>query len=269
MPCAAGCGRLLWRGSTSLPEGRATCRPCRAAAEWKHGTRAGYRTNGCRCDECREWKNAEARDLRAKRRAEDRVYKRKSRWAGKPRTCEQCGEQFATTRNAQRFCSLRCNGRAQRRQHSTELVHVGPKVIAAPPTPVTVVTLPKWWGVIIQGPCGWCGDAFTATSGSARYCSDRCSKSAGLARRGKFKIAPRIRRAIYERDNFTCQLCMEPVDIDADPWSDWYPSLDHVIPQSHVLIPDHSLANLRTAHRWCNAVRGDGTWHADFFEGVA
>lgn len=30
LPCAV-CGRMLWRGRTSLPEGQATCRPCRAA----------------------------------------------------------------------------------------------------------------------------------------------------------------------------------------------------------------------------------------------
>lgn len=31
LPCAGDCGKLLWRGSTSLPEGEAMCRPCRAA----------------------------------------------------------------------------------------------------------------------------------------------------------------------------------------------------------------------------------------------
>lgn len=31
LPCAT-CGKLLWRGNTSLPEGEATCRSCREAA---------------------------------------------------------------------------------------------------------------------------------------------------------------------------------------------------------------------------------------------
>lgn len=29
VPCAGGCGRILWSGSSSLPEGQATCRSCR------------------------------------------------------------------------------------------------------------------------------------------------------------------------------------------------------------------------------------------------
>jgi 5-methylcytosine-specific restriction endonuclease McrA len=34
-------------------------------------------------------------------------------------------------------------------------------------------------------------------------------------------------------------------------------TLDHIIPQSHMLIPDHSDRNLRLAHRSCNSARGD------------
>jgi 5-methylcytosine-specific restriction endonuclease McrA len=70
-------------------------------------------------------------------------------------------------------------------------------------------------------------------------------------------IAPKVRRSIYDRDNWTCQLCKEPIDRDAH-WNDNYaPSLDHIIPQSHMLIPDHSPSNLRTSHRVCNSLRGD------------
>jgi hypothetical protein len=41
--------------------------------------------------------------------------------------------------------------------------------------------------------------------------------------------------------------------------SDYAASLDHIIPQSMQLIPDHSPSNLRLVHRWCNSARGDGT----------
>lgn len=53
LPCA-DCGKLMWRGTTSLPEGRARCQPCRRS-DWQHGSRKGYRDNGCRCEECRGW----------------------------------------------------------------------------------------------------------------------------------------------------------------------------------------------------------------------
>ena len=63
--------------------------------------------------------------------------------------------------------------------------------------------------------------------------------------------------AIYERDGWLCQLCGEPVDIDADlQRDDAAPSLDHIIPRSLQTVPDHSDDNLRLAHRGCNARRG-------------
>ena len=72
-----------------------------------------------------------------------------------------------------------------------------------------------------------------------------------------FSIDPSVRYAIYDRDKWVCQLCMEPVDptlVSPDPWS---ASLDHIECQSWVLVPDHSPANLRLAHRWCNSARND------------
>jgi hypothetical protein len=33
IPCAGGCGRMLWRGPGSLPPGEATCRDCRRVAK--------------------------------------------------------------------------------------------------------------------------------------------------------------------------------------------------------------------------------------------
>ena len=109
--------------------------------------------------------------------------------------------------------------------------------------------------------CDQCGAEFTCLAfKSTRYCSRTC---VGLSqrfniKRGSFSISRARRLAIYERDGWNCQICGEPTDPDADPvGGDWYPTLDHIVPQSHMLFPDHSDANLRTAHRWCNTVRGD------------
>lgn len=35
-PCAGGCGKLLWSGKSSLPEGKRKCRGCRAAPVGEH-----------------------------------------------------------------------------------------------------------------------------------------------------------------------------------------------------------------------------------------
>lgn len=93
------------------------------------------------------------------------------------------------------------------------------------------------------------------------YCSKRCAKNASNNRRGRFVIPAKRRLAIYERDGWVCQLCREPVDPDATDI--WRPTLDHIAPQSHQLIPDHSDANLRLAHMWCNSVRGDESHYTE------
>ena len=69
-------------------------------------------------------------------------------------------------------------------------------------------------------------------------------------------ISPKIRHSLYARDNWTCQLCNKAIDRDAHWNSDYAPSLDHIIPKSTMLVPDHTPANLRTAHRLCNSLRG-------------
>ena len=72
-----------------------------------------------------------------------------------------------------------------------------------------------------------------------------------------FEPSTARRLRLYERDDWTCAICHEPTShtyTATDPWS---PTLDHIEPQSHALIPDHSDANLRTAHALCNAMRGD------------
>lgn len=72
----------------------------------------------------------------------------------------------------------------------------------------------------------------------------------------KFYASPERRRAIYERDSWTCQLCMEPVDPDAPHRDKWSATLDHIIPRS--LGGSNDDENLRLAHLVCNSIRGNG-----------
>lgn len=259
----------------------ATCEACKGAVtrrgrgraprfcdECVHGTDCGrdwHRARGVpTCDPCRfAWNAVSSKRVSAARVAGWRPPSRTTYAL----TCESCEAEFRCEERKQRFCSRRCFGRASRKVQSTELVIRARVRADAPPTPTTIVTTPKWWAVLVAGPCAWCGTNFVGVGSTTLYCSDRCIRQRTEMARGKrFQISPIVRRAIYERDNWTCQLCKSAVDPAADPWSDWYPSLDHIVPQSRMLIPDHSPANLRTAHRWCNAVRGDGTYHADLFE---
>ncbi len=69
VPCIR-CGRLVPTYPDSAPAGRRRCGRCVTAdaARWEHGTRTGYRREGCRCDECRAWAAAGARKYRAEYR---------------------------------------------------------------------------------------------------------------------------------------------------------------------------------------------------------
>lgn len=83
-------------------------------------------------------------------------------------------------------------------------------------------------------------------------------KRTGLWRRGTW-IAEEERRAIYERDDWTCQLCKAPVDEGLPHGDPMEATLDHIVPLSTVLLPDHSPENLRLTHRVCNQRRGNRT----------
>lgn len=220
------------------------------------------------CDLCRTAWNEVCRERQRSARERGWVRSRTSLARG---VCGYCASVFHADSRQQLFCSRSCFMLHRNRGMSAEAYRAHQQLVvrvavAPRSAPVTIVTLPKWWGVIISGPCAWCGENFTSTGSGARYCSSRCGRNAAKSARGeRFQPSPTLRRLIYERDGWVCQLCLDPVDPDSDPQSDWHPSLDHVVPQSHTLIPDHSAANLRTAHRWCNAVRGDGRYHSDLF----
>ena len=74
-------------------------------------------------------------------------------------------------------------------------------------------------------------------------------------------ISRSVRRAVYARDEWTCQLCLDPVDRDASGRESWGATLDHIIPWS--LGGSDKPENLRLAHLWCNVTRGDGSHYAD------
>ena len=115
--------------------------------------------------------------------------------------------------------------------------------------------------IFVAGPCGECGTYFMGEGRAARYCSDRCLRRARIRahrqRRGKFAISTAARLAIYERDAWTCQLCMEHVDPELHYLDDMAATLDHIECQSWSLIPNHQPSNLRLTHRRCNTERGD------------
>lgn len=149
-----------------------------------------------------------------------------------------------------------------------QLVHIGPPTWTDLPTrhPARRPERKRadWWSHLVQGPCAWCGEQFTAKAVTGarqpEFCSKKCMSAAQKARRGRFDIPPPRRRAIYDRDEWTCQLCGDPVE-DGLSFADlWAATLDHIIPRSRGGSDDDN--NLQLAHRWCNSVKGDESHHA-------
>lgn len=59
---------------------------------------------------------------------------------------------------------------------------------------------------------------------------------------------------LYMRDQGVCQICGRHIDFDCDSNSDYYPSIDHIIPISKG--GEHQWDNVQLACRVCNTLKG-------------
>lgn len=254
------CNLPMQKAKTSKPQGEASHHKCRDS----HGA-YGYR-KGCRCDKCKAGHNASCLEYAKMRHAADGVslsaqWRRAQRGVASLVTveCVICSKPLGYVRTDQverpmhKACKATAPNWIRRGTPSPRVEAFNRKIERA--------ALGTTGGkrVFTAGNCGWCGEYFIRAQ--AKWCSSKCKESSRFALKSiaSFKISPKARIAIYERDGWTCQLCQHPVDRELHYLNAWAASLDHVIPQSHQLIPDHSPAALRLAHRWCNSARGDGT----------
>ncbi len=223
----------------------------------QHGTYSAYKKRGCRCDACRAANAATHRDYRERRREAGTPYRAPGRQRQPQVQCADCDAMIHPGRCKPgrtprcKACSHEARRRLRRIRARAER-----KLAAAREG---IASNPRW--PFTNGACSHCGEVFTRR-GVTAYCSPACRRDARGGDVGNW-ISRRRRLAIYERDDWTCQLCLEPVDRESDPLDGRYPSLDHIVPQSLTLMPDHSTLNLRTAHRACNTARGaDMDWKA-------
>ena len=102
------------------------------------------------------------------------------------------------------------------------------------------------------------GDYYIQHPGQV-YCTQRCKRRSHAARReiverGAYvvDVSP---QAIYERDQWRCQLCQRKVARHKAVPHPMSPTLDHIIPLS--CGGTHEPANVHTAHFICNARKGN------------
>lgn len=267
IPCS-DCGLPTgWPQSSSAKAGPNP--RCRACSRAKCGSTAAYK-NGCRCSECRAAVAASANRQRrryvAKHGVPPELRYRKNKDLGY--SCAECGASVRGTGSAGKaadgliLCSEHRDAKRERDRARMRKRANFRKAIerAAEGTSGN----PNW--PFFQGSCRECGESFVRQGVPTPYCSPECNpRRRGNRREYRGWIRQSVRLSIYERDSWTCQLCLEPVDRDAIT-GDWMPTLDHVVPRSKGGSDDPS--NLRCCHAWCNSVRGDGTFNADFFDGA-
>lgn len=146
-------------------------------------------------------------------------------------TCRQCNEAFThlhTTGWHPKYCSPLCSGR----YHAATRIAEG-----------------RWalYNEARRGPGAQCADCGVQLRTGALRCMP-CNGD-------RPHIPDAVRRAVYERDLWECQLCDLPVDPAAKLPNLYSPSLDHVVPFS--LGGSDEESNLQMAHFICNARRQD------------
>ena len=237
-----------------------------------HGS-SGYRA-GCRCGVCREAERLRSIDYTRRRTARDGVSQftayamRKAEAEGRvyvPESermvpCAVCGEAVLKRVYSSDAPSMHRACRSSLPNWRRRPGGVSParrRFVAR--AAKAAAGSPASKRVFIQGRCSWCEEQFCAPMG--KWCSSKCkmAEKSALRHPERFNPTPRLRREVYERDGWVCGLCDLPIDSSLAWPHKWSASLDHVVPQSHMLIPDHSADNLRAVHLQCNSMRGDGS----------
>jgi 5-methylcytosine-specific restriction endonuclease McrA len=146
-------------------------------------------------------------------------------------TCHQCSMEFLHPNqpgHTPKFCSLLCKDRDQVARWRADGRYAALKAKQ-------------------RGP----GAACLECSAPLRTGAIRCRVCQG--ERPHIPIS--IRRAVYERDGWECQLCDLPVDRDARFPDLWCATLDHVVPYSRGGSDDED--NLQLTHFTCNCRKQD------------
>lgn len=170
------------------------------------------------------------------------VLRRANRAPAPPTTCATCGRVISARR---RYCDdVMC--RPPRGKYRVGVEYdVECPVCAAPM---------KWVGTR-GGAIGACADCVRARKRAERA-RQRARARAGECR--PHKLYPLIPLPLVgDRDNWTCGICLGPVDGSLVVPDSWAPTLDHVVPLAVKDGPGHVLWNVQLAHFLCNSVKSD------------
>lgn len=185
--------------------------------------------------------------------------------------CDACGnpcqkERSRLNKYATLYCTPKCKTEHQWRElwkTTKAVVRYDPaiaKVNKNRPKSKTATTAPRTFRC---GNCAVCGQGFVTIRHQDVTCSDEaCAKTyrmdKGQRRRARQRNAyraPVSRAAIYIRDGHACQICGDPMDMEARAPHPLSPSIDHVIPLARG--GTHEPSNVQAAHFLCNSRKSD------------
>lgn len=257
LPCSQ-CGDLMWRGTSSLPEGQATCRPCRRVRN------ARPRIWTWNCGHC-----SKPCQRPVTRGQKPRWCSPECKQAGNQKnSCIECGSagvrrdsvRCSACKSAQLLAfeqQRKADARAARRRRALSRQSRAAQGSVSASTKAQIT-------------CAICTTKFIATwwgeQSTSRTCSDTCaarydkqvrglSKDRRRARMKNAYVADVHRMKIFERDRWQCHICNTRVKRDMVVPHPLAPTIDHLIPLAAG--GTHEPANVATAHFLCNSRKGD------------
>lgn len=226
----------------------------------------GKRINKYCSEQC--YKRQGKRNQRRKKGIEPRNYRE-----FKVVSCPYCSKEFQQNRARLTYCSKECarkaNGelyhalaeprRLEREKHRK--LKIAKKGLIKDCGSVNKQISSMERRIELTKNCIICGKKFIAKSNNNSCCSKKCSdknanrqKEKRLYKNGKPDLTINL-NALYIRDNGFCQICGKHIDFNCDPNSDFYPSIDHIIPIAKGGL--HKWDNVQLACRKCNYLKGD------------
>lgn len=108
--------------------------------------------------------------------------------------------------------------------------------------------------------CRTCGDGFSGNAKNRVFCSRKCARADYEWQERRRERLSRVKRDVYsreeifDRDEWRCGICGEPIDPTASWPSRTCAVVDHIIPVA--LGGPDTKANVQAAHNRCNARKG-------------
>ncbi|MER6183009.1 HNH endonuclease [Streptomyces sp. NPDC001652] len=218
------------------------------------------RRKQCGAPECKRlFRNERMRDYQRAYKEQHGHYQ--TRLYDRPRVkeypvhCAHCGVDTVVTKAEAKYCSHSCWYEASHARHAQ--VELAWKPLLRAPRLSTVTLLRplrrRWFSTC----CPMCSTWFVTDNPRDQNCSRRCGRRAAKDRRRALErdafVEHVSRPEVYERDQWTCQLCGEAVLRDEVVPHPQAPTLDHVIPLARG--GTHEPANVQLAHYICNSTK--------------